>query len=64
MANGAGLSTELSGGAISAQVANGGYARMDCAGHGFDGAGKIAKVEISYPRDFVKQQLAYSAMYK
>jgi dipeptidyl-peptidase III len=29
----------------------------------FDGAGKIAKVEISYPRDFVKQQLGYSAMY-
>ncbi len=30
----------------------------------FDSAGKIAKVEISYPRDFVKQQLSYSAMYK
>jgi dipeptidyl-peptidase-3 len=30
---------------------------------GFDGAGKISKVEISYPRDFVKQQLGYSAMY-
>src|SRR3984885_4503050 len=29
-----------------------------------DGAGKIDKVEISYPRDFVKQQLGYSAMYK
>jgi len=29
----------------------------------FDGAGKIAKVQISYPRDFVKQQLSYSAMY-
>jgi dipeptidyl-peptidase-3 len=29
-----------------------------------DGTGKIAKVEISYPRDFVKQQLGYSAMYK
>jgi dipeptidyl-peptidase-3 len=29
----------------------------------FDGAGKISKVEISYPRDFVKQQLGYSAMY-
>jgi len=27
----------------------------------FDGAGKISKVEISYPRDFVKQQLGYSA---
>jgi dipeptidyl-peptidase-3 len=30
----------------------------------FDGAGKISKVEISYPRDYVKQQLGYSAMYK
>jgi len=30
----------------------------------FDGSGKIAKVEISYPRDFVKQQLGYSAMYR
>jgi dipeptidyl-peptidase-3 len=30
----------------------------------FDGAGKISKVEISYPRDFVMQQLGYSAMYK
>ena len=30
---------------------------------GFDSAGKIATVEISYPRDFVKQQLGYSAMY-
>ncbi len=29
----------------------------------FDGTGKIAKVEMSYPRDFVKQQLGYSAMY-
>jgi len=29
----------------------------------FDGAGKITKVEISYPRDEVKQQLSYSAMY-
>jgi dipeptidyl-peptidase-3 len=28
---------------------------------GFDSAGKISKVEISYPRDFVKQQLGYSA---
>jgi dipeptidyl-peptidase III len=27
----------------------------------FDGGGKISKVEISYPRDFVKQQLGYSA---
>jgi dipeptidyl-peptidase III len=30
---------------------------------GFDGAGKISNVTISYPRDFVKQQLGYSAMY-
>ncbi|MGB6942709.1 MAG: hypothetical protein WBE37_09960, partial [Bryobacteraceae bacterium] len=30
----------------------------------FDGAGKIDKVEMSYPRNFVKQQLGYSAMYK
>jgi dipeptidyl-peptidase-3 len=29
----------------------------------FDAQGKISKVEISYPRDFVKQQLGYSAMY-
>jgi dipeptidyl-peptidase-3 len=29
----------------------------------FDGAGKVGKVEISYPHDFVKQQLGYSAMY-
>jgi dipeptidyl-peptidase-3 len=29
----------------------------------FDRAGKITNVEISYPRDFVKQQLSYSAMY-
>jgi dipeptidyl-peptidase-3 len=29
----------------------------------FNGAGKFTKVEISYPRDFVKQQLGYSAMY-
>jgi len=28
----------------------------------FEG-GKISKVEISYPRDFVKQQLGYSSMY-
>jgi dipeptidyl-peptidase-3 len=28
---------------------------------GFDSAGKISSVEISYPRDFVKQQLGYSA---
>jgi len=30
----------------------------------FDSSGKISKVDLSYPRDFVKQQLAYSAMYK
>jgi dipeptidyl-peptidase-3 len=29
----------------------------------FDGGGKVSKVDISYPRDFVKQQLGYSAMY-
>jgi dipeptidyl-peptidase-3 len=29
----------------------------------FDGKGKVSKVEISYPRDYVKQQLGYSAMY-
>jgi dipeptidyl-peptidase-3 len=29
----------------------------------FDAKGKISNVEISYPRDFVKQQLGYSAMY-
>jgi dipeptidyl-peptidase III len=29
----------------------------------FDAQGKISNVEISYPRDFVKQQLGYSAMY-
>jgi dipeptidyl-peptidase-3 len=28
-----------------------------------DAKGKVVKVEISYPRDFVKQQLGYSAMY-
>ncbi len=28
----------------------------------FDAAGNVTKVEISYPRDFVKQQLSYSAM--
>jgi len=27
----------------------------------FDGAGKVMKVEIRYPRDYVKQQLSYSA---
>jgi len=29
----------------------------------FDGAGKVASVAISYPRDFVKQQLSFAAMY-
>jgi dipeptidyl-peptidase-3 len=29
-----------------------------------DGAGRVTKVDISYPRDYVKQQLAYSAMYR
>ncbi len=30
----------------------------------FDSTGRMPKVDISYPRDFVKQQLGYSAMYK
>ncbi|HLK18902.1 MAG TPA: hypothetical protein VKT81_08095 [Bryobacteraceae bacterium] len=29
----------------------------------FDAQGKVTNVEISYPRDYVKQQLGYSAMY-
>jgi dipeptidyl-peptidase-3 len=29
----------------------------------FDAHGKISKVELSYPRDYVKQQLGYSQMY-
>jgi len=29
-----------------------------------DGAGKVTKVDISYPRDIVKQQMAYSAMFQ
>jgi dipeptidyl-peptidase-3 len=29
----------------------------------FDSAGKITAVTVSYPRDFVKQQLGYAAMY-
>jgi dipeptidyl-peptidase III len=29
----------------------------------FDARGKVSNVEISYPRDYVKQQLGYSAMY-
>ena len=28
----------------------------------FDGAGKVTKVAIGYPRDYVKQQMAYSAI--
>jgi dipeptidyl-peptidase III len=30
----------------------------------FDGGGKVTSVEIAYPRDYVKQQLSYSAMYQ
>jgi len=30
----------------------------------FDKDGKVTSVEISYPRDYVKQQLSYSALYK
>lgn len=30
----------------------------------FDSNKKVSKVEISYPRDYVKQQLGYSRMYK
>jgi len=30
----------------------------------FDGAGKVTKVEVNYPRDYVKQQLSYSAMFQ
>ena len=29
----------------------------------FDGSGKVTRVTISYPRDYVQQQLGYSAMY-
>ena len=29
----------------------------------FDVSGKVSSVAISYPRDFVKQQLSYAAMY-
>ena len=29
-----------------------------------DAKGKVTKVDISYPRDFVKQQLGYAAMYR
>jgi hypothetical protein len=30
----------------------------------FDKDGKVTSVEISYPRDYVKQQLSYSALYQ
>jgi len=30
----------------------------------FDAKGQLTKVDVSYPRDFVKQQLGYSAMYR
>ncbi|HUA19604.1 MAG TPA: hypothetical protein VMB25_12730 [Bryobacteraceae bacterium] len=30
----------------------------------FDPRGQLTKVDISYPRDFVKQQLGYSSMYR
>jgi dipeptidyl-peptidase-3 len=29
----------------------------------FDAAGKVTDIGISYPRDYVKQQLSYAAMY-
>jgi len=29
----------------------------------FDASGKVTAVTISYPRDFVKQQMSYAAMY-
>ena len=29
----------------------------------FDSAGKVSSVTLSYPRDYVKQQLGYAAMY-
>jgi dipeptidyl-peptidase-3 len=30
----------------------------------FDSGGKVTSVEIAYPRDYVKQQLSYSALYE
>jgi dipeptidyl-peptidase III len=30
----------------------------------FDASGKVTKVEMTYPRDYVSQQLTYSAMYQ
>ena len=30
----------------------------------FDKDGKVTSVDISYPRDYVKQQLSYSALYE
>jgi dipeptidyl-peptidase-3 len=29
----------------------------------FDAAGKVTAVNVSYPRDYIKQQLSYAAMY-
>ena len=29
----------------------------------FDAAGKVTAVTISYPRDYVKQQLGYAGLY-
>ena len=29
----------------------------------FDGNGKVTSVALSYPRDYVRQQLGYAAMY-
>ncbi|HTX38643.1 MAG TPA: hypothetical protein VME43_26640 [Bryobacteraceae bacterium] len=29
----------------------------------FDGAGKVASVSLDYPRDYIRQQLGYAAMY-
>ena len=30
----------------------------------FDGNGNVTAVTMSYPRDYVKQQLSYAAMYE
>jgi hypothetical protein len=29
----------------------------------FDSTGKVTAVNVSYPRDYIKQQLGYAAMY-
>jgi hypothetical protein len=29
----------------------------------FDAAGKVTAVSVSYPRDYVKQQLGYAGLY-